>query len=65
MPASRWRPAASRAGPTPIAEKCTRPHSLFLGLDSIIGPLYLAYGKTFGGDSAFYLFLGRPANRVQ
>ena len=39
--------------------------SLFLGLDSIIGPLYLAYGKTFGGDSAFYLFLGRPANRAQ
>lgn len=39
--------------------------SLFLGLDSIIGPLYFAYGKTFGGDSAFYLFLGRPANRTQ
>ena len=39
--------------------------SLFLGLDSIIGPLYLAYGKTFGGESAFYLFLGRPANRSQ
>jgi NTE family protein len=38
--------------------------SLFLGLDSIIGPLYFAYGKTFGGDSAFYLFLGRPANRA-
>jgi len=39
--------------------------SLFLGLDSLIGPLYFAYGKTFGGDSAFYLFLGRPVNRVQ
>jgi len=39
--------------------------SLFLGLDSLIGPLYLAYGKTFGGESAFYLFLGRPANRTQ
>lgn len=39
--------------------------SLFLGLDSIIGPLYFAYGKTFGGDSAFYLFLGRPASRAQ
>jgi hypothetical protein len=24
-----------------------------------------AYGKTFGGDSSFYLFLGRPANRAQ
>jgi NTE family protein len=39
--------------------------SVFLGLDSIIGPLYFAYGKTFGGESAFYLFLGRPANRAQ
>lgn len=38
--------------------------SLFLGLDSIIGPLYFAFGKTLGGDSAFYLFLGRPANRT-
>jgi NTE family protein len=37
--------------------------SIFLGLDSIIGPLYLGYGHTFGGDSAFYLFLGRPTER--
>ncbi|MEP7083892.1 MAG: hypothetical protein ABI854_04070, partial [Betaproteobacteria bacterium] len=36
--------------------------SLFLGLDSIIGPLYFGYGHTFGGDSAFYLFLGRPTD---
>jgi NTE family protein len=39
--------------------------SMFLGLDSIIGPIYFAYGKTLGGDSSFYLFLGRPANRGQ
>ena len=37
--------------------------SLFLGLDSIIGPMYLGWGHTFGGESAFYLFLGRPTNR--
>ncbi|HUP30337.1 MAG TPA: patatin-like phospholipase family protein, partial [Usitatibacter sp.] len=37
--------------------------SLFLGIDSLIGPLYLGYGHTFGGDSAFYLFLGRPTDR--
>jgi NTE family protein len=36
---------------------------VFLGLDSIIGPVYLGYGHTFGGDSALYLFLGRPAER--
>ena len=37
--------------------------SLFLGLDSLIGPLYFAYGRTFGGESAWYLFLGRPGYR--
>ncbi len=37
--------------------------SIFLGLDSIAGPLYLGWGHTFGGSSAFYLFLGRPTNR--
>jgi NTE family protein len=39
--------------------------SLFVGLDSIVGPLYFAWGKTFGGESAIYLFLGRPVNRYQ
>ena len=38
--------------------------SAFLGLDSILGPVYLAYGKTFGGDSAWYIFLGRPTYRA-
>ena len=37
--------------------------SVFLGLDSIIGPIYLGWGHTFGGDSAVYLFLGRPTDR--
>ena len=37
--------------------------SLFLGFDTTIGPLYLGYGHTFGGDSALYLFLGRPTDR--
>ncbi len=34
--------------------------SLFLGADTIIGPLYLAYGLADGGYDALYLFLGRP-----
>jgi NTE family protein len=38
--------------------------SVFVGLDSILGPLYLAWGQTFGGQSAFYLFLGRPTDRI-
>jgi NTE family protein len=37
--------------------------SIFLGLDSIIGPMYFGYGKTLHGESAFYLFLGRPVDR--
>ncbi len=36
--------------------------SMFIGLDSIIGPLYFAFGHTFGGQSAVYLFLGRPTD---
>jgi NTE family protein len=33
--------------------------SLFVGYDTIIGPLYLAYGRADGGYSAAYLYLGR------
>lgn len=34
--------------------------SVFLGLDTLIGPLYLAAGVDNSGETAFYLFLGRP-----
>ena len=34
--------------------------SLFLGLDSPIGPLYVGYGRAAGGSSSLYMFLGRP-----
>jgi NTE family protein len=33
--------------------------SLFLGLDTLLGPVYLAGGYDSGGETAFYLFLGR------
>jgi NTE family protein len=33
--------------------------SLFFGLDTPLGPVYLATGYDEGGDKAFYLFLGR------
>jgi NTE family protein len=33
--------------------------SVFLGLDTFLGPLYLGTGYDSRGDSAFYLFLGR------
>ncbi len=34
--------------------------SLFLGADTIIGPVYLAGGLAEGGHSAMYLFIGQP-----
>jgi NTE family protein len=42
------------------AEGLLKSGSLFLGLDSPIGPLYLGYGRAAGGSSSLYLFLGRP-----
>jgi NTE family protein len=33
--------------------------SLFFGLDTPLGPVYLATGYSEGGNKAFYLFLGR------
>ncbi|HEX4234685.1 MAG TPA: patatin-like phospholipase family protein [Caldimonas sp.] len=35
--------------------------ALFLAVDSKIGPLYLAYGRSEGGRSAVYLYLGSSA----
>ncbi|MEN8174347.1 MAG: patatin-like phospholipase family protein [Pseudomonadota bacterium] len=34
--------------------------SLFLGADTVIGPLYLGYGHAEGGNNGFYLFVGKP-----
>ncbi len=34
--------------------------SVFLAADTWIGPFYFAYGRASGGQSSFYLYLGRP-----
>lgn len=34
--------------------------SLYLGADTLLGPLYFAYGMADGGNHSFYLALGRP-----
>ncbi len=34
--------------------------SVFFGVDTIIGPIYLAWGLAEGGRSNYYLFLGQP-----
>ena len=33
--------------------------SVFFGLDTILGPVYIALGLNDDGSSAYYLFLGR------
>ncbi|MCD4751337.1 MAG: patatin-like phospholipase family protein [Thermoanaerobaculales bacterium] len=33
--------------------------AIFIGMDTILGPLYLAQGFSEGGDAALYFFLGR------
>jgi NTE family protein len=37
-----------------------RDASVFLGMDTLLGPLYIATGFDDKGQHAFYLFLGRP-----
>ena len=34
--------------------------SLFIGLDTSIGPFYIGYGQATGSRRSAYLFLGRP-----
>jgi NTE family protein len=41
-------------------ESARKDGSLFLGLDTFVGPLYLAAGFDDEGETAYYLFLGRP-----
>jgi NTE family protein len=39
--------------------------SIFLGIDTLLGPLYIATGYEEHGKEAFYLFLGRTFNNPQ
>jgi NTE family protein len=34
--------------------------SVFVAADTWVGPFYFAYGRASGGQSSFYLYLGRP-----
>ncbi|MGI9304198.1 MAG: hypothetical protein ACR2RB_16065 [Gammaproteobacteria bacterium] len=33
--------------------------NLFIGADTLFGPVYLAYGQAEGGVNSFYLFVGQ------
>jgi NTE family protein len=37
--------------------------ALLLGLDTVVGPLYVAWGHTLHGGSSIYLLLGGPSQR--
>jgi NTE family protein len=39
--------------------------ALFLAVDSKVGPIYLAYGRSEGGHSALYLYLGSSVELYQ
>ena len=32
----------------------------FIGIDTVLGPVYLAYGRAQGGHDSFYFYLGNP-----
>ncbi len=40
--------------------KTIKAGSVFVGLDTFLGPFYVAYGRASGGSSSWYIFLGRP-----
>jgi NTE family protein len=37
--------------------------SIYLGLDTFVGPLFFPYDRAEGGRSSFYVFLGRIFGR--
>jgi NTE family protein len=49
---------------TPDIDDYKAAGSLFLGMDSFVGPLYLAFGLAEGGDKSAYLYLGQPSSVV-
>ena len=47
--------------PAKLSDAKTRKSlAAFVGVDTLIGPLYLGYGRTRDRDGTFYLFLGQP-----
>ena len=52
-----------RIGGSPAPDTPTgwiKAGSVYLGVDTLLGPVYLAYGQAAGGFRSFYFYLGRP-----
>jgi NTE family protein len=61
LEAARARPVIPVWGGELVDGKVTIPAgSLYVGIDSPLGPLYLGFGYSSRDNSALYLFLGRP-----
>lgn len=56
LEAGRMKPVPLTGAPTGLLLST----SLFVGLDTPLGPLYLAYGHARDGNNSAYVFLGRP-----
>lgn len=46
-------------GRTLYGDGATAAGAAFVGAETVLGPLYLAFGRTWRGDGAAYLYLGR------
>ena len=53
-----WNPS-DPAGVESGCDDWRRAASIYIGIDSLVGPLYLSYGRTFGDDQAVYFLWGR------
>lgn len=42
------------------SEDWLKSASIFIATDSLLGPVYLGYGRAQDGNSSFYFYLGRP-----
>jgi len=42
------------------SEDWLKSASIFVATDSLLGPVYLGYGRAQDGNSSFYFYLGRP-----
>ncbi len=54
---------AGKVGGSPVPGSPTgwiKSGSIYFGIDTLLGPLYLGYGQASGSQRSFYFYLGRP-----
>jgi NTE family protein len=58
MLVSQQKPETYSASNEPSLEDLIAVGSLFIGLETVLGPIYLAYKKAGKGQNSFYFYLG-------